>query len=86
MKVRVFGSLVMPALLYSCEAWTLTADLRRRLDSFTTTSLSSYTRLQLAKPCVEPGSAEKGGNEQSRLLDTGAPTTFLWPRGAFLSG
>ena len=38
-KVRVFGSLVMPVLLYSCEAWTLTADLRRRLDSFATTSL-----------------------------------------------
>ena len=29
----------MPVLLYSCEAWTLTADLRRRLDSFATTSL-----------------------------------------------
>ena len=24
-KVRIFGSLVMPVLLYSCEAWTLTA-------------------------------------------------------------
>ena len=34
-----FGSLVMPVLLCSCEAWTLTADLRRRLDSFATTSL-----------------------------------------------
>ena len=40
-KVRVFVSLVMPVLLYSCEAWTLTADLRRRLDSFATTSLRS---------------------------------------------
>ena len=38
-KVRVFRSLVMPVLLYSCEAWTLTADLRRRLDSFATSSL-----------------------------------------------
>ena len=38
-KVRVFRSLVMPVLLYSSEAWTLTADLRRRLDSFATISL-----------------------------------------------
>ena len=38
-KVRVFRSLVMSVLLYSCEAWTLTDGLRRRLDSFATTSL-----------------------------------------------
>ncbi len=38
-KVRVFRSLVLPVLLYSCEAWTLTDGLRRRLDSFATTSL-----------------------------------------------
>ena len=38
-KVRVFRSLVMSVLLYSCEAWTLTADLRQRLDSFLTSSL-----------------------------------------------
>ena len=38
-KVRVFRSLVLPVLLYSCEAWTLTASLRQRLDSFLTSSL-----------------------------------------------
>ena len=38
-KVRVFRSLVMSVLLYSCEAWTLTDGLRRRLDSFATTAL-----------------------------------------------
>ena len=31
----------------------------------------SYTWLQLARPCVEPGSAEKGGNEQSQLYSLG---------------
>ena len=46
----------------------------------------SYTQLQLARPYVEPGSAEKGGNEQSHLLDTGAPTPLLWPRGTFPNG
>ena len=46
----------------------------------------SYTRLQLARPCVEPESAERGGNEQSHLLDTGAPTALLWPRGTFPNG
>ena len=46
----------------------------------------SNTRLQLARPCVEPGSAEEGGNEQSHLLDTGAPTALLWPRGTFPNG
>ena len=29
----------MMVVLYSCEAWTMTADLRRQLDSFATTSL-----------------------------------------------
>ena len=39
MKVRVFRSLVLPVLLYGCETWTLTRDLRRRLNSFGTRSL-----------------------------------------------
>ena len=39
MKVRVFRSLVLPVLLYGCETWTLTKDLRRRLNSFGTRSL-----------------------------------------------
>ena len=38
-KVRVFRSLVLPVLLYGCETWTLTRDLRRRLNSFGTRSL-----------------------------------------------
>ena len=38
-KVRVFRSLVLPVLLYGCETWTLTKDLRRRLNSFGTRSL-----------------------------------------------
>ena len=38
-KVRVFRSLVLPVLLYGCETWTLTRDLRRRLNSFGSRSL-----------------------------------------------
>ena len=38
-KVRVFRSLVLPVLLYGCETWTLTRDLRRRLNSFGARSL-----------------------------------------------
>ena len=38
-KVRVFRSLVLPVLLYGCETLTLTRDLRRRLNSFGTSSL-----------------------------------------------
>ena len=38
-KVRAFRSLVLPVLLYGCETWTLTKDLRRRLNSFVTRSL-----------------------------------------------
>ena len=37
-KVRVFRSLVLPVLLYGCETWTLTKDLRWRLNSFGTRS------------------------------------------------
>ena len=38
-KVRDFRSLVLPVLLYGCETWTLTRDLKRRLNSFGTRSL-----------------------------------------------
>ena len=38
-KVRVFRSLVLPVLLYGCETWTLTRDLRLRLLTFGTRSL-----------------------------------------------
>ena len=38
-KVRVFRSLVLPVLLCGCETWTLTRDLRRRLNSFGSRSL-----------------------------------------------
>ena len=38
-KVRVFRSMVLPILLYGCETWTLTRDLRQRLNSFGTRSL-----------------------------------------------
>ena len=39
MKVRVVRSLLLPVLLYRCETWTLTRDLRWRLNSFGTRSL-----------------------------------------------
>ena len=39
MTVRVFRSLVLPVLLYGCETWNLTRDLRLRLNSFGTRSL-----------------------------------------------
>ena len=38
-KVQVFRTLVLPVLLYGCEAWTLTRSLRQRLNSFGTMSL-----------------------------------------------
>ena len=38
-KVRVVMSLMLPVLLYGCETWTLTKDLRWRLNSFGTRSL-----------------------------------------------
>jgi len=34
-----FRSLVLPVLLYGCETWTLTKDLRLRFNSFGTRSL-----------------------------------------------
>ena len=37
-KVHVFRSLVLPVLLYGCETWILTRDLRWRLNSFGTRS------------------------------------------------
>ena len=38
-KVRVFRSLVLPVLFYGCGTWTLTRDVRWRLNSFGTRSL-----------------------------------------------
>ena len=37
-KVRVFRSLMLPVLLSGCETWTLTKDLRWRVNSFGTRS------------------------------------------------
>jgi len=39
MKVRDFRSLVLPVLLYGCETWTLTRNLRGRINYFGTRSL-----------------------------------------------
>ena len=38
-KVEMFKMLVLPVLLYGSETWTITDDLKRRLDSFGTSSL-----------------------------------------------
>ncbi|KAG2469921.1 MB12B protein, partial [Polypterus senegalus] len=38
-KDEVFRVLALPVLLYGCETWTLSSDLRRRLDSSSTVSL-----------------------------------------------
>ena len=38
-KIRVFRSLVLPVLLYGCETWTLTSELKNRLNVFGTRSL-----------------------------------------------
>ncbi len=38
-KVEVFKRLVVPSLLYGCEAWTLTSRLKARLNSFGTANL-----------------------------------------------
>ena len=43
-KVQVFMSLVLPVLLYACETWTLTRDLRQRPNSFGTRSLWRFLR------------------------------------------
>ncbi|KAG2466455.1 TNPO1 protein, partial [Polypterus senegalus] len=39
MRVQVFRVLVLPVLLYGCDTWTLSCELRRRLDFFGTVSL-----------------------------------------------
>ena len=33
-RFRIFRSFVIPALLYGCETWTLTTDLKRQIDAF----------------------------------------------------
>ena len=38
-KVAVFRTLVLPVLLYGCETWTLTSELRRKLNAFGTSAL-----------------------------------------------
>ena len=35
-KVRLFRSLFLPVLMYSCETWTLTGEVKRRVYSFGT--------------------------------------------------
>ena len=38
-KIRIFKSLVIPALHYGFETWTLNTDLKRRIDVFSTKCL-----------------------------------------------
>ena len=38
-KVAVFRTLVLPVLLYGCETWTLSVELRRKLNAFGTSAL-----------------------------------------------
>ena len=82
-RLRVVGH-AGPALLLR------SMDLDRRSEKATglvcDNLFLSYIRVPLAKPCVEPGNAEEGGDEQSHLLDTGVPTALLWPCGAFPNG
>ena len=52
MKVQVFRSLVLPVLLSGCETWTLTRDLRQRLNSFGTRSPENPW-LSLVRLCVQ---------------------------------
>ena len=47
-KVEVFKRLVLPVLLYGCETWTLTDDLKRRLDSYGSSSLTNILGLSVA--------------------------------------
>ena len=35
-KIWIFKSVVIPVILYGCEAWTLNTDLKRRIDVFGT--------------------------------------------------
>ena len=42
-KIRIFKSLVIPVLLYSCETWTLNTDLKRQIDVFGNKCLRSIT-------------------------------------------
>ena len=38
-KIQIFKSLVIPVLLYGCETWTLSTDVKMRIDVFGTRCL-----------------------------------------------
>ena len=58
-KVQVFRSLVLPVLLDGCETWTLTRDLRWRLNSFWHQVSSENPWLSLVRLCVQRVVAER---------------------------
>ena len=62
-KVRVFRSLVLPVLLYGCETWTLTRDLRWKLNSFGIRFLYENPWVSLVGLCVQRVVAERDSNE-----------------------
>ena len=83
-KIRVFRSLVVPVLLYSCEAWMLPRTLREpgapiRLLSHLFSP--SYLRLPPRGSCTQRGGAEEGGDEGVDRPDSRAAIALLWPCG-----
>ena len=62
-KVRVFRSLVLPVLLCGCETWTLTSDLRWRLNFLGYQVSLENPWLLLVELCVQRAVAERDSNE-----------------------
>ena len=54
-KVQVFTSLVLPVLLYGCETWTLTRDLKRRFNSFGTSLFGESLAIAVQTLCPTSG-------------------------------
>ena len=80
-KVKLYKSLVLSILLYSCESWTLNAELERRLQSF---EFKSYRRILNIKytehrtnDYVEEQVTNKAG-QQERILTTIRKRKLKW--------
>ena len=75
-------SVVLPILLYSNEAWTLSSPLRQRLESFMTTSLCCIFDYHwaLAGPCVQRQGAWGGQCRRSVawFLTVGCASSGIW--------
>ena len=78
-KVRLVKAMVLPAVMYWCESWTIKKAEHQRIDAF---ELWCWRRLESPLDCKEIHPVHPKGNQSWMFVgrtDAEAETPILWP-------